>query len=478
MKHIITIFIAILSISISNISSASSIHIDLNKKLKNYHHNEKIHSTSSIFNQDKKDDKNLCNHDYQKDYEILVVSIEYNDQKILNNEKDIMDKFFGIDNSVASFYNESTKSKINIKKNDENNGYIKVSLDKNHPSQRAVKNDNFSFSKILELQKDIHESIEYIDNNNLINFESYDKNGNKLIETNELAIHFVVSGYEESFSDSSFENSIWAHKSMLYSELNSGYYITDYSSNGELFYNEERSTFDELFTIGVVSHELGHLLFCLPDLYSSDQNKPYSGDIGFFDLMGYGTWLSKNKETFGTSPSHFSYWTLSSMNLIESKSDKDITFDNTLTEIYFNDFETYKKITLDEKNSLLIEARGKIGYDKSQLSSGLVITKVTENENGSIDIGIWEDLESIYENYYYTPIHNIDFISVNKNSNIENITFDDEKIYFNYINTKDKIYFNYINTKDKINEEDEKSNSGGSIFYFLLISILLFKTRK
>ena len=86
MKHIITIFIAILSISISNISSASSIHIDLNKKLKNYHHNEKIHSTSSIFNQDKKDDKNLCNHDYQKDYEILVVSIEYNDQKILNNE--------------------------------------------------------------------------------------------------------------------------------------------------------------------------------------------------------------------------------------------------------------------------------------------------------------------------------------------------------------------------------------------------------
>lgn len=468
-----TIFLSILS---SNLVFASPVKIDaihnhfishddvlIDESLVNpIKRTSSVYSTSLSSNISK---ENLCGHEFQNDYNLLVIGINYNDIQIQNTNENISNKFFSSTDSVSKFFKESTNNSINIKKTNVNSlGYLTVNLDKNHP----IGNSN---EKITLINDDITSVLSQITQQNLFDFKSYDKNNDNVLDSNELAIHFVVAGYEESAlaPDTAITQSIWAHRKYKLFSISNDLYLYGYSLNGELFHNPVYNINNELFSIGVTTHEIAHLLFCLPDLYISDSSYEYSGDMGFLDLMGSGSWLYQYGELIGSSPSHFSAWSLLNMNVIDSSKILDITDSTDYHELELNNINDIKKIKIDDNSYLLLEGRGKNGYDSAFYQKGTVFTKITKNENYSQDISLYSDIYSVNKNYKSMPTNNFTSVNINNINSLHNLS-----------TTQDKSIFNSININNQNTEKSSsKSSGGGSLFYLLfLLPLLLIKQKK
>lgn len=116
-----------------------------------------------------------------------------------------------------------------------------------------------------------------------INFGPYDNDGNGFVDA--FVVVHAGSGAEETGALSD----IWSHKWVLPSE---------YTADTSAIY--AYLTVPEDARIGVCAHELGHLLFGLPDLYDIDNT---SEGIGNWCLMAGGSWGGG-----GDTPVHPSAW--------------------------------------------------------------------------------------------------------------------------------------------------------------------------
>jgi M6 family metalloprotease-like protein len=151
-----------------------------------------------------------------------------------------------------------------------------------------------------------------VDNN--IDFASFDKDGNGVINIFELQILFVVAGGEVSYGDSP-KNSIWAH-SWNYEESTppvvDGVTLLKASENiDELGLYLRFGATHELdgpsphkATVGIIAHEMGHSLLGQWDLY--DLSGRGSG-LGYYDIMSGGAWAKKPEDIYdGETPTQFS----------------------------------------------------------------------------------------------------------------------------------------------------------------------------
>ncbi len=123
-----------------------------------------------------------------------------------------------------------------------------------------------------------------------IDFSHYDKNGNGKIDTNELAVSFIVAGYSAAMYPEGvpMDTLIIPHRYYLkyYAQTYAdGVEIDDYIAIAEM--NKYRSEAAKQAYPGVFFHELGHYLG-LPDLYDTefyDLKNPYPDDYfwkGYF----------------------------------------------------------------------------------------------------------------------------------------------------------------------------------------------------
>ena len=136
-----------------------------------------------------------------------------------------------------------------------------------------------------------------------VDFAAYDKNGDGVIGNNELALAFVVAGYEASAVYNYREGRtyyLWAHAWTLeeaVDELNDGtevpvldgVKVSSYIAMSEQCEQNDRS-YDHT-PISTLAHELGHYLG-LPDLYNTGKNrgnwKEY--DVSELSVMASGSW--------------------------------------------------------------------------------------------------------------------------------------------------------------------------------------------
>lgn len=235
--------------------------------------------------------------------------------------------------------------------------------------------------------------------------------------------------------------------------------IEGYSLNSELFSNTILKTDNELFTIGLPSHELGHLLFCLPDLYYINENKSFSGILGPIDLMSSGSWNSLSGDIQGTSPSFFSSFSLSKMNLLDENAIQQIKHIDEKHELVINDISSNAIFRKNEFEHYFFEGRGNNVYDAGIIDSGAVITKVT-NRNGNI----------IVENYLESPIVN----------SIKNVEID-SSLFVNLSRDNENVLkLETSNIATNKNTHTKKKLSGGGYFNFwlLLYLIILVKRKK
>ena len=228
-----------------------------------------------------------------KDIPLLTVVIGFSNVPY-HNDYDWNNEFFSGEKSITSYYSDMSFGKFtfvpaqetsvynrdgNTNKADKvNDGVIHVTLDTAHSdwsmnyslfTQR--KDRKLALQMISAFKAAVEKASDYID------FASYDADGSGTIESTELALGFVVAGYEgaylESYDAVGVEKVLWAHASNLVTLIEEyGFEIAAPQPDG-VTVSEYIAVAEELEPglqqpISTVAHELGHYLG-LPDLYDS-----------------------------------------------------------------------------------------------------------------------------------------------------------------------------------------------------------------
>ena len=312
----------------------------------------------------------------------LFILVSYNDVSIRSTQNDWNTKIFGTNaKELNKYYQEVSNGQFQLHPVSEtssplNNGIISVSLNKNHPNVN-INHPNFSslfypdFKTILELA------------DSSIDFSNYDDNADGAISFDELALVFIIAGYEDSFEGYHVDKGVWAHNACLSSSIAQinldGVELLNCNTKGSfsIFGEKHNKSAPHDATIGIIAHELGHAIFNLPDLYNTFFAN--SGGIGYFGLMGSGMWTKENDTEFpGATPIHFSAWSKIYNRWIVPQ--ENIYGATTLDETTSSSYNVIK-ISIDANHYYLLENRPNNGFDKG-------LQETAGNFNGGI--AIWE----------------------------------------------------------------------------------------
>ncbi len=214
-----------------------------------------------------------------------------------------------VSNNIADYFSEASYGKANLVPASEtsgvnNNGVIGwVNLGYPHPN---TANSTGTANQVIT-RNAIIAADPFID------YASYDTDGNNVLSSEELAIVIVVAGFERAFS-ANYTPSVWGHKwgigflaggAPTVDGVSVGGFSGGYAQFGEI--HQSNSSNQHQATMGIMVHELGHLIFGLPDLYDTDGS---SSGIGAFGVMGGGSWGRANGQSHsGESPVLPSAWT-------------------------------------------------------------------------------------------------------------------------------------------------------------------------
>ncbi|MFA0000842.1 M6 family metalloprotease domain-containing protein, partial [Vibrio lentus] len=155
---------------------------------------------------------------------------------------------------------------------------------------------------------------------------------------------------------------------------------------------------DHQSTMGVIAHELGHLMLGLPDLYSYK----HDGSIGHWGLMGGGSWGSKPSDQYaGETPVNMLAWSKEASGFLKPK----VLSNNGSVDI--NTIKGESVIHLDPYLKQFgprayVENRRKNNYDQALRGEGLLITAVNIdnqfNSSGPMQVQVFQaDGEGLLE---------------------------------------------------------------------------------
>ncbi len=321
---------------------------------------------------------------------MLGILVSYSNQQIVSSDSVWKDKLFGTsDHQLNHYYGEVSNYQFQFARATEssgtlNDGIVSVTLNKNHPDTSI---DNF-FDFEKSVYPDLKTALESIDNE--VDFSNYDSDGNGFITPDELLLTFIIAGYEDAYEGKHVPNAVWGHQYCTNSSstaLLDGVSLMGCQNNGNFAIFGERHNIDEPHdaTVGIIAHELGHSTFSLPDLYNTTGS---SGGIGYFGIMGAGTWTRANSSEFhGNTPTHFSAWSKVFMKWVTPVELKGYS---TLKETASDEYKIIK-VPISANYYYLIENRNNSGYDRGLYS-------LTGEFNGGI--AIWHINENRLTDYY------------------------------------------------------------------------------
>jgi len=290
---------------------------------------------------------------------LVLIAINFNDYSIVDSDLNWNEKIFGgLYGQINHYYKEVSNGRFLLQEANEtkstiNDGIIQVTLAKNHPGNNLMS------------RTDLADALNLADP--FIDFSLYDKNSNGNIEVDELQIMFIVAGGETAYGDAE-SSSVWAHASGLSSRFSSdnepaplvdGVRVMDYFANGKYSRFGERQG-NHSATIGVIVHELGHAIFGLPDLYDRNQ---LSAGIGYFGLMGSGSWTAKNSALPGETPPHMCAWSKLKVQWVDAQVVSINSSSLELRASHSSSSNIIKVETDDPNEYFLVENRSPRGYD-------------------------------------------------------------------------------------------------------------------
>lgn len=298
---------------------------------------------------------------------VLLLRVSFTDQDFSHSRSEFEHLMFSKSanaNSVARYYLENSYQQFHIEPAQESQGYVNdgivdVRLPYAHP--------NFGDAYGSKSQALVSDALAQAKDS--IDLSAFDKNGDHSLSSSELAIVLMVAGFENAYGGSSApEPRVWAHKSDMQGVAFDGVALTSYAMFGEQHQNH-------LATIGIISHEMGHLLFALPDLYDR-QGK--SNGIGRWGLMGLGTWNANGGHS-GSSPAHMMAWSKEKAGFLKPQ---DMVGDDVKFDLGSATHEPEAmRVWVDpfrHGEHFLLEYRQQSQLDSALPGEGLVITHIDD----------------------------------------------------------------------------------------------------
>ncbi|MBF0224593.1 MAG: M6 family metalloprotease domain-containing protein [Desulfobacterales bacterium] len=308
---------------------------------------------------------------------LLIILVNFANRTLVTTAQNWYNSVFSTSSgvkSIANYYKDNSFSKLSVSpvthtQTSNPSGVITVSLNSNHPNYGG--NYTYELEKAW-VQPALNAAANYV------NFDALDTNSNGKVDTTEAVIYLIPAGYERSGTTK--EPNVWAHAYTVSGsyELNVGSKkLQKWALNGEL------NHYDVQHPIGVIAHELGHSMCGLPDLYDiSGTNQA----MGYFSLMGSGSWCYDSGEYSGTTPSALDAWSRQFVGwtspVIPTQNGQNLTFNHALSSA--NEVVKIINPSLSSQEYFLIENRYCTSWDRGlkrigTFEGGLLIIHVDES---------------------------------------------------------------------------------------------------
>ncbi len=306
---------------------------------------------------------------------ILAILVDFDNVAFTYSDASFQTLFFAQTDSVNEYFNDNSYGQFDIVPAEEsfgtaNDGVIHVNHPDDHPDFGS------SFSNSRDLFKDVLDLADpYID------FSSFDVNEDDYVGVEELSIVVIVAGYETAFGGAP-PNNIWAHKTGLVGvKTLDGVDLAYYAMAGEVHSDEgdEEGTYSGQATIGILCHELGHLMFDLPDLYDTDGS---SSGIGYWSGMSNGAWGKVTNP--GDTPVWLDAWSRVQVGFsspivldttVSTESMEAVTYVDDVRIIHADKFQSPLS-----QEYFYLENRQAVGFDADIPGEGLLVYHVDESQ--------------------------------------------------------------------------------------------------
>jgi M6 family metalloprotease-like protein len=218
--------------------------------------------------------------------------------------------------SVANYYRAASYGRVDLLPAIEshgtgNDGVIGwLRINKPHPSPETLTD---AVAKTAAYQQIYADAVTAADP--YVDFSAYDvligatgqPGTDNLVQAQELAIVIVVAGGEAGYDGNRVAQTVWAHGDPSFSGPHDGMTVATAAVMGEV-HAAVSSVPRHQATLGTVVHELGHVIFNLPDLYDNDST--WDG-LDALSVMGRGNWGQATGDSYlGQTPVAFDAWSL------------------------------------------------------------------------------------------------------------------------------------------------------------------------
>jgi len=304
----------------------------------------------------------------------LVLLVDFSDKQANQSQAHYSDMLFSLGShpggSMRDYYREVSYSKLDV--TGTVNGSGPTSGWFRAPQTRAHYADgNYGFNAYPKnAQKLCEDAVDLA--NPFVNFADYDNDGDGVVDA--LVIICAGSGGEATGNTSD----LWSHKWSIFPRSVDGVTVQTY------FMAPEDGR------VGVMAHELGHLLLGWPDLYDTDYS---SSGTGKWDLMAGGSW-----NNFGNTPAHPTAWCKAKVGWVAPTTVFNAQQSVTLKP-YAQQGDVYKLPvgSATSKEYFLVSNRQQTGFDSALPGEGCIIEHVDDNQSNNTD-----------ENHYLVDIEQAD----------------------------------------------------------------------
>jgi len=309
---------------------------------------------------------------------VIVLLVDFSDKPGTNTTQHFSNLLFSsgtlATGSMRDYYFEASYQKLTV--TGEVHGWFRAPRPKSYYA-----NGNNGFGTYPQnAQKLVEDVLSLADGT--VNFKPFDNDGDGIIEA--LIIIAAGSGAEVTGNG----NDIWSHKWGITPRTVDTVKVTNY------FMAPEDGK------VGVMAHELGHLLLGMPDLYDTDYS---SRGTGRWDLMAGGSWNNS-----GDTPAHPCAWVKQKVGWANVSTIFNADQSVTLPP-YTSNSQIYKLPvgSAASKQYFLLSNRRKTGFDAGLPGEGLIIEHIDENQSNNSD-----------ESHYLVDIEQCDGkFDLNKNAN-------------------------------------------------------------
>ncbi|KJR28404.1 RTX toxin [Vibrio navarrensis] len=308
---------------------------------------------------------------------LLVVQVSFSN---VNMVHDFTERVFGeAGQSVVDYYAKNSAGQYQVVPAKEsfgtaNDGVIDITLDQFHPS---CHDSAWCTNRLNSIFQESYQKLDqYVD------FAQYDVNADGTIDPTELSVMFVFAGGDRSTGVVN-RPSIWPHMYYHNDAPVDGKTISAYCLFGDY-------QVDHQATLGVIVHELGHLMLGLPDLYSYK----HDGSVGQWGVMGAGSWaMTPDDQYAGDTPVNMSAWSKHASGFVApqvlSQSQAAVQVANAEAGLIYLD--PYLK---EFGPRLYVENRRSVDYDRALQAEGMLVTSVNVNnafnETGPMQVQIMQ----------------------------------------------------------------------------------------